>query len=143
MFKKILLPVDHPDYDKKTLDIVKDMALKYNSEIVIFNSQDLSPNIYWVNDPVMISHSPVNSEDFAKDIVSKVATFFKDSGIKTSELTSIGDPASEILNLTNTEDTIDIVVMSTHGMSTTKRFLLGSVTNKVVHHINIPILIIR
>ncbi|MCK5763740.1 MAG: universal stress protein, partial [Clostridiales bacterium] len=84
-----------------------------------------------------------NNEDFSRDIVSKVAKFFKDTDIKITESTSIGDPASEILHLTENDETIDIIVMSTHGMSTTKRFLLGSVTNKVVHHINIPILIIR
>lgn len=143
MFKKILLPVDRPDYDQKTLEVVKDMALKYGSEVVIFNSQDLSPNIYWVNDPVMMNRTPINNEDFSRDIVSKVAEFFKDTDIKITESTSIGDPASEILHLTENDETIDIIVMSTHGMSTTKRFLLGSVTNKVVHHIKIPILIIR
>lgn len=143
MFKKILLPVDRPDYDQKTLDILKDMALKYGSEVIIFNSQDLSPNIYWVNDPVMMNRTPINNEDFAKDIVSKVADFFKDTGIKITELTSIGDPASEILHLTESDDTIDVIIMSTHGMTPTKRFLLGSVTNKVVHHVKIPILIIR
>jgi len=33
--------------------------------------------------------------------------------------------------------------MKTHTMKERKRFMLGSVTNKVIHHVNIPIMIIR
>ncbi|MBG0763406.1 MAG: universal stress protein [Tissierellales bacterium] len=41
------------------------------------------------------------------------------------------------------EGDYDLVVMRTHGMGATKRFMLGSVTNKVVHHIKKPILVVR
>jgi len=37
----------------------------------------------------------------------------------------------------------DIVIMRTHGMSATKRFMLGSVTDKVVHHVKKPIMVVR
>ena len=143
MFKKILLPVDQPDYNEKTLAVVKDLALRYGSEVVIFNSQDISPNIYWVNDPSMMSRAPINNEDYARDLVNKVAEYFSDTEIPMIKRTMIGDPATEILHLIEKDTSIDLIVMSTHGMSTTKRFLLGSVTNKVVHHAKIPVFVMR
>jgi nucleotide-binding universal stress UspA family protein len=143
MFKKILLPVDQPDYDEKTLNVVKDLALKYDSELVIFNSQDISPNVYWVNDPIVMERIPTTTEDFSRDIVKKVAAFFEGSSLKITEFTSTGDPASEILHLLEKDEAIDLVIMATHGMKASKRFLLGSVTNKVVHHAKIPVLVMR
>ena len=143
MFKKILLPVDTPDYDEKTLKAVKEMAIKFDSEIVLFNTQDVSPNIYWVNDPVLMNRSPVNNEDYAKEIVKKVAEYFDDTGITVTTRTMLGDPASEIIHLAEQDTSIDLIVMSTHGMKMPRRFLLGSVTNKVVHHAKIPVLVMR
>ncbi|MBN2260356.1 MAG: universal stress protein [Clostridiales bacterium] len=143
MFEKILLPVDRPDYDQKALDVALDMAKKYKSEVIVFNSQDISPNIYWVNDPVMVNRIPLNTEDIAKDIVTKVSQFFEGSGLKITEMTSIGDPASEILHVTENDSSIKLIIMATHGMTVSKRFLLGSVTNKVIHHAKIPVLVIR
>lgn len=142
MFKKILLPVDQPDYSEKALAVVKDLALKNGSEVVIFNSQEISPNIYWVNDPAM-NRAPVNNEDYARDIVNKVSQYFEDTDIPILKRTMLGDPASEILHLAERDPSIDLIVMNTHGMSAPKRFLLGSVTNKVVHHAKIPVLVIR
>lgn len=143
MFKKILLPVDQPDYNENTLAVVKDLAIKFGSEVVIFNTQDISPNIYWVNDPVMMNRAPINNEDYARDIVNQVAQYFEDTDIPIIKRTMLGDPASEILHLTERDPSIDLIVMSTHGMSATKRFLLGSVTNKVVHHAKIPVFVMR
>ncbi len=143
MFKKILLPVDTPDYDKKTLETVKEMALKFDCELVLFNTQDVSPNIYWVNDPVLMNRAPVNNEDYAKEIVKKVAEYFEDTEISITTRTMLGDPASEIIHLVENDPTIDLIVMSTHGMKMPRRFLLGSVTNKVVHHAKIPVLVMR
>jgi len=37
----------------------------------------------------------------------------------------------------------DLIIMKTHGMKATKRFMLGSVTDKVVHHVSIPVLVVR
>lgn len=143
MFKKILLPVDQPEYSEKALSLVKDLALKYGSEVVIFNSQEVSPNIYWVNDPAMMNRSPVSNEDLSRDIVERVAAKFEGTGITVTTRTMTGDPASEILHLTEKDPEIDLIVMNTHGMSAPRRFLLGSVTNKVVHHAKIPVFVMR
>lgn len=143
MFKKILLPVDQPEYDENVLNMIKDIAAKYKSELVIFNSQDVTPNIYWVNDPSVLNSINLNTKNYAEDVVNQVAEFFKDTSIKITLKTAMGDPAAEILHLIEYDTSIDLIVMSTHGMSTIKRFLLGSVTNKIIHHASIPVLVVR
>jgi len=143
MFKKILLPVDQPEYDENVLSMAKDIAIKYKSELIIFNSQDVTPNIYWVNDPSVLNSINLNTKNYAEDVVNQVSEFFKDTNIKITLKTAMGDPAAEILHLIEYDPSIDLIIMGTHGMSTIKRFLLGSVTNKIIHHASIPVLVVR
>lgn len=53
-----------------------------------------------------------------------------------------GDPAEEILNLAEVED-YDMIVLGSHGRSSLRGFLLGTVHSKVLHHARQPILIVR
>ncbi len=165
MFKKILLPVDQPEYNEKTLAVVKDLAIKNGSEVVIFNAQDNSGTIYWGGHPIIANIAPGSSGEYsddiekkpsrffenapivddaqAKSIVEKVSRYFEGNDIKVIKRTSIGDPPAEILKQLELDPDIDVIIMSTHGMSITRRFLLGSVTNKIVHHSKVPVLVMR
>ena len=53
-----------------------------------------------------------------------------------------GDPADAILDVAE-ERNSDLIVVGNKGMSGAKRFLLGSVPNKVSHHAPCSVLIIR
>jgi nucleotide-binding universal stress UspA family protein len=74
--------------------------------------------------------------------LESIAEKYNEKGIKTEIKEVVGDPAAEIINEAENGD-YDLIVMRTHGMKATRRFLMGSVTNKVVHHINKPILVVR
>lgn len=53
-----------------------------------------------------------------------------------------GDPAEEILERANSNQ-YDLLVLGSHGRSSLKGFLLGTVHAKVLHHSSIPVLIVR
>ena len=53
-----------------------------------------------------------------------------------------GDPADAILDVAE-EEGADLIVVGNKGMTGAKRFLLGSVPNKVSHHAPCSVLIIR
>jgi nucleotide-binding universal stress UspA family protein len=53
-----------------------------------------------------------------------------------------GDPADAILDVAE-EKNSDLIVVGNKGMTGAKRFLLGSVPNKVSHHAPCSVLIIR
>jgi nucleotide-binding universal stress UspA family protein len=53
-----------------------------------------------------------------------------------------GDPADSILDVAE-ETNADLIVVGNKGMTGAKRFLLGSVPNKVSHHAPCSVLIIR
>jgi nucleotide-binding universal stress UspA family protein len=53
-----------------------------------------------------------------------------------------GDPADALLDVASENDA-DVIVVGNKGMTGTKRFLLGSVPDKISHHAPCSVLIVR
>lgn len=162
MIKKILLPVDGSDSCKKSWAYAKDLAEKNDGEITALKVRISYP---WMakftenyidetqfkekddrdtlrdNDQDSNNKEEAN-EDFASEIMEEVEEYFKGSNIKLNQRIVKGDPASEILEIAEKED-FDLIVICTHGMSALKKFAFGSVASKVVHHSEVPVMIIR
>ncbi len=63
-------------------------------------------------------------------------------GVAAETYARQGDPADAILDVAE-ERGADLIVVGNRGMTGAKRFLLGSVPNKVSHHAPCSVLIIR
>ena len=66
----------------------------------------------------------------------------KEQGISVQTFARQGDPADAILDVAE-EQNADLIIVGNKGMSGAKRFLLGSVPNKVSHHAPCSVMIIR
>jgi nucleotide-binding universal stress UspA family protein len=64
------------------------------------------------------------------------------AGVEARTHARQGDPADAIIDVAE-EQTADLIIVGNKGMTGTKRFLLGSVPNKVSHHAPCSVLIIR
>jgi len=64
------------------------------------------------------------------------------AGIEVQTFARQGDPADAILDVAE-EQNADLIIVGNKGMSGAKRFLLGSVPNKVSHHAPCSVMIIR
>ena len=53
-----------------------------------------------------------------------------------------GDPATAILDVADKEG-VDLIVMGTRGLGTAERWLIGSVSDKVLHHAHCSVLVAR
>ena len=66
----------------------------------------------------------------------------REEGVEVNVYARQGDPADAILDVAE-ERGADLIVVGNKGMSGAKRFLLGSVPNRVSHHAPCSVLIIR
>jgi nucleotide-binding universal stress UspA family protein len=64
------------------------------------------------------------------------------AGVEVNTYAREGDPADAILDVAE-ERSADLIVVGNKGMTGAKRFLLGSVPNKVSHHAPCSVLIVR
>jgi nucleotide-binding universal stress UspA family protein len=74
--------------------------------------------------------------------LEQAASVARDSGVEVNKYARQGDPADAILDVAE-EREADLIIVGNKGMTGAKRFLLGSVPNKVSHHAPCSVLIIR
>ena len=84
----------------------------------------------------------VNPREEVDNTLSEAADIVKESGLDVEIFARQGDPADAILDVAEETDA-DLIVVGNKGMTGAKRFLLGSVPNKVSHHAPCSVLIIR
>jgi nucleotide-binding universal stress UspA family protein len=84
----------------------------------------------------------VNPREDVEATLSDAADEAKEAGVDVTTFARQGDPADAILDVAE-EKNSDLIVVGNKGMTGAKRFLLGSVPNKVSHHAPCSVLIIR
>ena len=85
--------------------------------------------------------SPEQVEACEKQL-SEAGRVLSEQGIEPALVTRSGDPATAILEVAH-EQRVDLVVLGTRGMSTVERWLVGSVSSKVLHHAHCSVLVAR
>lgn len=141
MFKKILFPVDGLESSKKIIDYIKDFAKKFNSEVVLVSSLDLSvispgPLLFSLNseqeDEILFTY---------QSILNEIKADLEKEDIKAESKLVKGHPGSLICSVAKSEN-CDLIIMGKRELSTVKSYLLGSVSNYVVHHAICPVFLI-
>jgi nucleotide-binding universal stress UspA family protein len=81
--------------------------------------------------------------DFQVDaVLDRAAGALHAQGVETECHARKGDPAAALL-VVATEQDADLIVVGNKGMTGAKRFLLGSVPDKISHHAHCSVLIVR
>jgi nucleotide-binding universal stress UspA family protein len=91
--------------------------------------------------PDDLAHTVSPKED-VEATLAEAAKVVEGAGVKVQTFARQGDPADAILDVAE-EENADLIVVGNKGMTGAKRFLLGSVPNKVSHHAPSSVLIVR
>lgn len=81
-------------------------------------------------------------EDFAKAQLEQLAKELGRNNGQVETRLTIGIPAEEIVEVAN-KDSVDLIVMGTHGWTGIRHMLLGSVAEKVLRMATCPVLVVR
>jgi nucleotide-binding universal stress UspA family protein len=84
----------------------------------------------------------VNPREDVDATLKDAAQVAEEAGVQVETFARQGDPADAILDVAE-EQKADLIIVGNKGMTGAKRFLLGSVPNKVSHHAPCSVLIIR
>ncbi len=84
----------------------------------------------------------VNPREDVDATLNKAAEEIRAAGVPVEIFARQGDPADAILDVAE-ERNSDLIIVGNKGMTGAKRFLLGSVPNKVSHHAPCSVMIIR
>ncbi|MBE6511361.1 MAG: universal stress protein [Methanobrevibacter sp.] len=140
MYKKILVPTDGSEFAKKAQLQAIYLAKATGAEIIALS----------VSENHFISGISLNDEveqlnELLKDRCEEDLKQFEDMNdeeVKISPVIREGSPAKSILDVASEED-VDLIVIGSSGKSGFDRFILGSVSEKVVHTAKCPVLIVH
>jgi len=145
--KKMLVAYDGSEASKKAVEMVKKCADKEDKiTLLTVVPAELSESSFTkMLLPTIDLSSIVKSGSFkdkAAESLNKIVKELEFSVEKVDVLVEDGDPADEILiNAKKTGS--DIIVLGYKGYGKEGRFLLGSVTDKVVRHAGVSVLVVR
>jgi nucleotide-binding universal stress UspA family protein len=139
--RRILCPIDFSDFSRHALDHAVAIARRYDSTITVFNVCALVPATAYAPGTPMLPVSVPTPSDL-EALLALMKRFVEAEIGETVPLRfeiSEGDAASEILDRASALPS-DLIVIGTHGRSGFERFVLGSVTEKVIHKAACPVL---
>jgi len=161
MYNTILFPTDGSNGAKVALEHARDVAKRYDATLhVLYVAQDdFGPSgmvdrdheDVETSDMTGEQHDPQGTgmtqtegaaafEEYGQQVVGEVAEAVDDVPVETVVVT--GNAYERILDYADESDA-DLIVMGTHGRTGVDRYLLGSVTEKVVRTADVPVLTVR
>jgi len=125
--KKILFPVDFSDRCNDAARMVETFAGHFQSHLTLLNV--LEPFTY---SDVPFDATPLTKQQLSAYLADELKQFDVDRVLLH------GDPAIRIIEYAHAEQ-FDLIMLPTHGYGPFRRFILGSVTAKVLHDAACPV----
>ncbi len=141
-FEQILVPYDASSYAHHAFDDALIIAEKFGSKITVLTVLGTKVENTGISLERAIEIQE-RHEDAATKILKDLEGLAKEKGVEFSfKVNYEPSPYKGIVNFLNS-NSMDLIVMGSHGRSGIKKTLLGSVASGVVEHANCPVLIIK
>jgi nucleotide-binding universal stress UspA family protein len=145
--KKLIVAYDGSDASKKAIDTVLKCCNKQDeiTLLTVIPAELAESSFTKMLLPTIDLSSIVISGSFkekAMGSLNKISKQIENNVSKVNTIVESGDPADEIL-ITAKKVNADIIVIGYKGYGKEGRFLLGSVTDKVVRHASMSVLVVR
>ena len=138
---KIIVPVDFSKYSEYAMEAAAKLAKKHHSEILVLHMLEMSDTLLTTAD----DEQSAKAVFFFKLAEKKFEEFLNKDYLKGITVTPIVKRFrvfSEVSEVAE-EHSADLIVMGSHGVSGFTEIFVGSNTEKVVRHSDIPVLVIK
>ena len=145
MFGSLVVGTDGSDTAKEAVRQATDLADKVGARMHLVSAyepvpegrlreerQEVPEDLQWM----------VNPREDVNTTLEEASREIQEKGVEVEIHAREGDPADAILDVAE-ETGADLIVVGNKGMTGAKRFLLGSVPNKVSHHAPCSVIIVR
>lgn len=150
LIKRILVNLDGSNLSEIVLPIAEEMSKTLQAEINLFRVAERSTflttmGIAMINEmpnEIALDRQSDLAKSEATDYLNKIKDSLAKKEVKASIAMGEGPIAEQILNYAEKNE-VDLIAMSTHGRSGMGRWVFGSITDKVIHAGDKPIMVVR
>ena len=126
-YRRVLVPLDGSYLAEKAIPYAKAIALNTGSELTLFT---VIPTSSEKRDRPMKAYMDIN------------AKALKSQRVKVATAIAYGNAADEIIKFAD-KSKVDLIIISTHGRSGIKRWMLGGVALKLLYGTCVPVLLVK
>lgn len=139
MYDRILVPTDGSEPADRAFEQALNLAETYDAEIHVLNVVDVSAMAGEFDAMTLVNKLEESGERITETLRERAEA----AGVERVETEVVeGVPHRTILDYAADHD-VDLIVMGTHGRTGLDRFLLGSVTERIVRKAEMPVLTVR
>ncbi len=147
MFKHILVPTDGSELSQDTARRAVSFAKEAGARITVLYAKPEYPVSYYgegaLIDPTTPEKFAELAEAQAEQTLGFVVDLCRDAGVPVDTVSMTSDLPYQAIIDGATQAGCDLIFMASHGRRGITALLLGSETNKVLTHSNIPVLVYR
>lgn len=138
---KIIVPIDFSKHSEYALETAAILAKKNKAEIIALHMLEMAHNVLTDSD----DEQQMQTVFFLKLAEKKFQEFLEREYLKGIDVTPVVKHFKVFREVNDVaeEHNADLVVMGSHGSSGLNEIFVGSNTEKVVRHSNIPVLIVK
>ncbi len=133
-FHKILFPVDYSGPCQAVIPYVQEMVCHFSAELTVCHAyaplSAIAHSELLISDPGLQEKAHEIEEDRLRQFACQAF-----AGLRVEAIAELGEPGTVIDRLAQ-EQRADLVMIATRGHSAMRRFLLGSITSKVLHDVS-------
>ncbi|MCY4366196.1 MAG: universal stress protein [Chloroflexi bacterium] len=153
MYKEILVPLDGSEVSASSLPIARQLAKSPGARVHLLQVSSQTEEFAVMRG----AEFGTMGADYSQQVLDEVLTAQRDrieryldevgadlesDGLTVVKAVEDGQAADKIVDYAEAAG-VDLVIMSTHGRGGVRRFLVGSVTDKVIRSTNLPVLVIH
>jgi nucleotide-binding universal stress UspA family protein len=141
--ENILVPVDFSEHSQNALANAKEIAKSYQAKIHLLHiiEETIHPAYSLSGKSSIFDIVPNIKEDCEKRLKKMISETAGDE-VKTEINIVSGQAANEIINFAR-DNSMDLIVISTHGLTGLEHLLMGSTTEKVVRMASCPVFTVK
>ena len=138
--QRILVPTDFSDSARHALAYGVSFAAEYGAELLLLHVVETIPMGYASElFPLPVAEVFEQVSGYARTELARLSAEATGKGIAVREVVVQGKPSAEIVRVAR-EETVDIIVLGTHGRGVLDKALFGSTTERVVRKAPCPVL---
>jgi nucleotide-binding universal stress UspA family protein len=145
MFRSIVVGTDGSETATEAVKQAVELAAATKAKVELVSAYEPVSNTRLREEATQVPGDmqwAVNPREDVDATLAEAQEMAANAGVEVQIFARQGDPADAILDVAE-ETKADLIIVGNKGMTGARRFLLGSVPNKVSHHAPCSVLIIR
>jgi nucleotide-binding universal stress UspA family protein len=147
VFRHILIPTDGSERSQRAVEAGLRLARETGAQVTAYHAADPAPHLHYADGfaagAAVLRELAERQREAALRHLEPFERAAREAGVKfRTVIDTAGNPDEGIVEAARKGE-CDLIVMASHGRSGMASVLLGSVTQKVLAHAKIPVMVTR